>query len=86
LQEYLKESFDCVGMLVMVCVIWRFKKHMHDQQDNSLNQHFNSVASMLAQRIKFVLDANIQSVASANLKTLSGVTTQPHFVRITVFL
>lgn len=85
---WLQSSFDIVGQLLMLCVCCEYKKQMNDKQDNSLNQHWNTLTVAISARLRVVFDFNMESMRSATVEQLLPVDKTPHFLvrRIAEFL
>jgi vacuolar protein sorting-associated protein 52 len=85
---WLQSSFDIVGQLIMLCVCSAYKKAMNDQQDNALNQHWNTLSAAIATRLRVVFDFNMESMRSVTVDQLLPVDLRPHFLikRVAEFL
>eukprot|EP01122_Echinamoeba_exundans_P011653 TRINITY_DN4703_c0_g1_i1.p1 TRINITY_DN4703_c0_g1~~TRINITY_DN4703_c0_g1_i1.p1 ORF type:complete len:778 (+),score=184.20 TRINITY_DN4703_c0_g1_i1:317-2335(+) len=77
---WLQSSFDIVGQLIMLCVCSAYKKAMNEKQDNSLNQHWNTLSAAIATRLRVVFDFNMESMRSVTVEQLLPVDLRPHFL------
>jgi hypothetical protein len=81
LEEYLDISYDLIGMMLLMVMVWQYRKIMEDRKEPCLMGHLNSLAEILATRFRFVFDLNLKSVTDATPDALGGMETQhTHYV------
>ena len=81
LEDYLDGSYDMVGMLLLMVMVWQYRMIMSDRKEPALQGHLNQLTEILVTRFRFVFDLNLQSVANATPDALGGTETQhTHYV------
>jgi hypothetical protein len=80
IQNYLSNSYDSVGILLIQCIIDKYRQIMNERTEYGLNVYFDVVSQMLLQRFKFVFQLNVESLKNASAKTLGPVDIHPHYV------
>eukprot|EP01129_Flabellula_baltica_P002281 TRINITY_DN12103_c0_g1_i1.p1 TRINITY_DN12103_c0_g1~~TRINITY_DN12103_c0_g1_i1.p1 ORF type:complete len:774 (+),score=157.05 TRINITY_DN12103_c0_g1_i1:16-2337(+) len=78
---FIQESYDCIGMLILQCIVYTFKKIMQERNEYSLNQYWDNITRLLSDRFYFVFMKQIESIQNANPRNLGEVDIRtPHYV------
>merc|ERR1711991_875117 len=80
LENFLLNSFDAVGLVLMIKTSYAQHLVMQRRRIPILDSFFDRISLLLWPRFKFVLDANIKSLRSANVKRLGSFDMTPHYV------
>jgi len=80
LENYMLNCYDAVGLLLMIKVTHSMRMIMQRRRIPVLDSLFDRISMLLWPRLKAVLDANIRSVRTANVKKLGAVDLTPHYV------
>lgn len=80
-RNFLANSYDGVGVLLIYCMADKYKQIMHEHNEPGLDAYFDTLSNQLLQRFKFIFQQNVESVRNANLKNLGPIESGPHYVR-----
>lgn len=79
-QEYTKDSYDAMGLLIMIRIARESMKLMQDRKIPILKVYFERLASMLWPRFEHVFKLHLDSVRSASPSDLGSIDHHPHYV------
>ncbi len=80
LETYLADSYDAIGMLLMVKLVHAYRVIMQRRHIDILSSFFDKLNMLLWPRFKQIFDANLDSIRNANPKRLGVVELHPHYV------
>ena len=80
LENFLLTCYDGVGLLLMIKIINMFRLVMQRRRMPVLDSFFDRVSMLLWPRFKFVFQANLKNVKSANPRKLGVIELTPHYV------
>jgi len=80
LEHYSCQSFDCVGMLIMLVVLQKVRVLSSKRLVSCLDSYLVKMYNVLVARFFFVLDLNIASIKNANAKDLTNNDFRPHYI------
>lgn len=80
LETYLPTCFDAIGLLICICINTNYQLLMAKRNIPCFDQYFERIQQMLMPRLKFILEANVESIHLAHPKKLGSVDTGPHYV------
>lgn len=80
LQQFLVNSYDSVGILIMIKANELFSQQMQRRGITYLQQYFESAAAMLWPRFAAICSLHIESLRSAIPKSLGSVDIRAHYV------
>ena len=80
LENYLFNSFDSLGLLLMIKLTHANKRIMKERKVDSLDEFFESVTTLLWSRLKTVMDKQLRSVRDGNVSKLGTIDLHAHYV------
>mmetsp|Transcript_36703 Transcript_36703/g.84456 ORF Transcript_36703/g.84456 Transcript_36703/m.84456 type:complete len:717 (-) Transcript_36703:47-2197(-) len=82
LETFLESCWDSVGLLLMTRIVDFYRKCMQKRQVSCLDSYLDALQLQLWPRLRFVLDANIESLRKAATPQLLPVpaNTHPHLI------
>ncbi len=80
LEAYLVDSFDAIGLLLMIKLVHAYGQVMSRRRIDILYSFFDKLNMLLWPKFKQIFDANLHSIRNANPKRLGVVELHPHYV------
>ncbi len=80
LEAYLGNTFDAIGLLIMVKLVHVYRLIMQRRHIDVLSSFFDKLNMLLWPRFKQIFDANLHSIRNANPKRLGVVELHPNYV------
>jgi hypothetical protein len=81
-QSYLNNCHDVIGALLMMVILERDTKTMHERGFPHLDPYLAKQKQRVSTRLQTIFDNHIESIVSINLEDLSasGLDTRPHYL------
>ena len=78
--EYVKESYDAMGILIMIRIARESMKTMQDRKIPVLKSYFEKMAATFWPRFEHIFKMHLESVRSASPSDLGSIDHHPHYV------
>lgn len=79
-ENYLLNCYDAIGLLLMIRIMHSMRMIMQRRRIPVLDSFFDRISMLLWPRLKAVLEANVKSLKTAQVKKLGSVDLTPHYV------
>ncbi|KAH3731291.1 vacuolar protein sorting-associated protein 52 A [Pelomyxa schiedti] len=80
LHNYLENSFDAIGIAIVMCIVEKYFEMMGRRRAPCLNKFSETAMTKLITRFKFVVENHLESVRQASARTFAVNTVAVHLV------
>lgn len=82
LEAYIRDSYDSVSILICIQIASKYQQFMNSRKITVLNNYFETIKNSCWTRLKVVLEANFESIKTANAKDHAPVDIRAHYVNM----